>query len=66
MYAEEFGDPPRHIYVAAGFTLAHQEREHAFGKNRTAQEWVRELYPLATWPSRPYPLLPRPVSLAAD
>jgi DNA-binding MarR family transcriptional regulator/GNAT superfamily N-acetyltransferase len=33
----------RHIYVAAGFTLAHQEREDAFGKNLTAQEWVRDL-----------------------
>jgi DNA-binding MarR family transcriptional regulator/GNAT superfamily N-acetyltransferase len=31
------------IYRAAGFTLASQEREHAFGHDLTAQVWARDL-----------------------
>jgi DNA-binding MarR family transcriptional regulator/GNAT superfamily N-acetyltransferase len=33
----------RRIYQAAGFTLASQEREHAFGHDLTAQVWARDL-----------------------
>jgi DNA-binding MarR family transcriptional regulator/GNAT superfamily N-acetyltransferase len=33
----------RRIYQAAGFTLVHEEPEHAFGQDLTAQEWARDL-----------------------
>jgi DNA-binding MarR family transcriptional regulator/GNAT superfamily N-acetyltransferase len=33
----------RRIYQAAGFTLVHSERERAFGRDLTAQEWARDL-----------------------
>ena len=36
-------DSARRLYQAAGFTLVHEEPEHAFGQDLTAQEWARDL-----------------------
>ena len=33
----------RRIYQGAGFTLVHEEPEHAFGQDLIAQEWARDL-----------------------
>jgi GNAT superfamily N-acetyltransferase len=33
----------RRIYQAAGFALVYEERERAFGRNLTAQEWALDL-----------------------
>ncbi len=35
----------RRIYLAAGFTLVREEREHSYGHDLNAQDWARSLTP---------------------